>query len=77
VAILVDEAPRANAEFTTMALRTAPENRVIGSQTAGADGNVTYLTRPCGERTGLFRQSQRAPTDSDRAERDVIAGTRE
>ena len=48
VAILVDERTQSHAEFTVMALRTAPENRVIGSQTAGADGNVTRFFLPGG-----------------------------
>jgi C-terminal processing protease CtpA/Prc len=34
-----------------MALRTAQENKVIGSQTAGADGNVTVIALPDGVRT--------------------------
>jgi len=48
VAILVDERTQSHAEFSVMALRTAPENKVIGSQTAGADGNITRLTLPGG-----------------------------
>jgi C-terminal processing protease CtpA/Prc len=51
IAILVDERTQSHAEFTAMALRTAPQNKVIGSQTAGADGNVTYLMLPGGVRT--------------------------
>lgn len=51
VAILVDERTQSHAEFSVMALRTAPENKVIGSQTAGADGNVTTLMLPGGVRT--------------------------
>ena len=51
VAILVDERTQSHAEFTAMALRTAPQNKVIGSQTAGADGNVTFLSLPGGIRT--------------------------
>jgi C-terminal processing protease CtpA/Prc len=51
VAILVDETTQSHAEFTVMALRTAPENWVIGSQTAGADGNVTLFSLPGGIRT--------------------------
>jgi carboxyl-terminal processing protease len=51
VAILIDERTQSHAEFTTMALRTAPSNKVIGSQTAGADGNVTFLSLPGGIRT--------------------------
>jgi carboxyl-terminal processing protease len=46
VAILVDERTQSHAEFTAMALRTAPQSKVIGSQTAGADGNVTFLSLP-------------------------------
>jgi len=48
VAILVDERTQSHSEFTTMALRTAPENKVIGSQTAGADGDVTSMQLPGG-----------------------------
>lgn len=51
VAILVDERTQSHAEFSVMALRTAPQNRVIGSQTAGADGNITRLSLPSGFRT--------------------------
>ena len=36
-----------------MALRTAPDNKVIGSQTAGADGNITRFFLPGGI-TALF-----------------------
>ena len=53
IAILVDERTQSHAEFTTMALRTSPQNKVIGSQTAGADGNVTSLVLPGGIRTGF------------------------
>jgi C-terminal processing protease CtpA/Prc len=48
VAILVDERTQSHAEFSVMALRTAPDNKVIGSQTAGADGNVTRFFLPGG-----------------------------
>ena len=51
VAILVDERTQSHAEFSVMALRTSPQNKVIGSQTAGADGNITRLTLPSGFRT--------------------------
>jgi C-terminal processing protease CtpA/Prc len=36
-----------------MALRLAPEAKVFGSQTAGADGNVSTLDLPGGIRTRL------------------------
>ena len=51
IAILIDERTQSHAEFSVMALRTSPENKVIGSQTAGADGNITRLTLPGGFRT--------------------------
>ena len=51
VAILVDERTQSHAEFSVMALRTSPQNKVIGSQTAGADGNITWLSLPGGIRT--------------------------
>ena len=46
VVMLIDERTQSHAEFTTMALQTAPDATIIGSQTAGADGNVSYLYLP-------------------------------
>lgn len=40
-----------HAEFTLMALRTAPDVTVVGSPTAGADGNVSLIALPGGLRT--------------------------
>lgn len=34
-----------------MALRTAPDVTIVGSPTAGADGNVSLITLPGGVRT--------------------------
>jgi C-terminal processing protease CtpA/Prc len=48
VVILVDEITQSQAEYTTMALRTAPGAIVIGSTTAGADGNVSTVPLPAG-----------------------------
>ena len=48
VAILVDEVTQSQAEYTTMAFRTAPGAIVIGSTTAGADGNVSTVPLPGG-----------------------------
>jgi C-terminal processing protease CtpA/Prc len=39
---------QSQAEYTTMALRTAPRATVIGSTTAGADGNVSQFFLPGG-----------------------------
>ena len=46
VVILVNEITQSNAEYTTMALRVAPKTLVIGSTTAGADGNVSRISLP-------------------------------
>lgn len=39
--VLVNENTQSSAEFHTMAFQTAPNVKVLGSTTAGADGNVT------------------------------------
>ena len=46
VVILVNETTQSQAEYTTMALRAAPQATVVGSTTAGADGNVSQITLP-------------------------------
>jgi C-terminal processing protease CtpA/Prc len=46
VILLCNETSQSHAEFTLMALQTAPNVTTIGSQTAGADGNVSLLTFP-------------------------------
>lgn len=48
IVILVNEQSQSQAEYTTMALRTAPNSVVMGSQTAGADGNISYVPFPGG-----------------------------
>jgi C-terminal processing protease CtpA/Prc len=51
VIILVNENTQSQAEYTAMALRVAPNAKVIGSQTAGADGNVSAFFLPGGIKT--------------------------
>ena len=46
VVILINEITQSQAEYTTMALRVAPRATVVGSTTAGADGNVSQITLP-------------------------------
>jgi hypothetical protein len=46
--IIVNEVTQSSAEYHTMAFRTAPGAKVIGSTTAGADGNVSRLSLPGG-----------------------------
>jgi C-terminal processing protease CtpA/Prc len=48
VVILINETTQSQAEYTTMAFRTAPRSTVIGSTTAGADGNVSQFALPGG-----------------------------
>lgn len=46
VVILINELTQSQAEYTTMAFRTAPGALVVGSTTAGADGNVSGFLLP-------------------------------
>ncbi|MGA3226796.1 MAG: S41 family peptidase [Acidobacteriaceae bacterium] len=46
VAILVDETSQSQAEYTAMALRAMPNAIVVGSTTAGADGDVSLIHLP-------------------------------
>ncbi len=48
VVILVNEQTQSAAEYTVMALSQVPNSVVIGSQTAGADGNVSHIFLPGG-----------------------------
>jgi C-terminal processing protease CtpA/Prc len=64
VVVLVDEVSQSQAEYTTMAFRAAPRTVVVGSTTAGADGNVTSVPLPGGLATmfsglGVFYPDKR------------------
>lgn len=48
VVIMVNERTQSNLEYKAMIIAAAHQAHVIGSQTAGADGNVTQLTLPGG-----------------------------
>lgn len=48
VVVIVNAETQSQGEFTTMAFQSSPNVKVIGSQTAGADGNVTAITLPGG-----------------------------
>jgi hypothetical protein len=48
IAILVDEASMSQSEYTAMAFRAAPDAVVVGSTTAGANGNVATFALPGG-----------------------------
>lgn len=86
VVLLVDERTQSHAELTTMALRTAPRAVVIGSPTAGANGNISILMLPGGISTwfsGLGfthpdgRDMQRTGIVPDIAVKPTIRGIRE
>jgi C-terminal processing protease CtpA/Prc len=85
VVVLVDETSLSQAEYTTMAFRAAPQTVVVGSTTAGADGNVSRIVLPGGLRTaisgiGVFypdkRPTQRIGIVPDVEARPTIAGIR-
>ena len=85
VVLLFNETTQSHAEFTCMALQTAPNVKCIGSQTAGADGNVTIITFPGGQKSyitglGVFypdgRPTQRVGIIPDIEVHPTIAGIR-
>ena len=85
VVILVDEVTQSSAEYTSMAFRIAPGALVVGSTTAGADGNVSSIPLPGGLRSmisglGVFypdkRPTQRVGIVPDVEVRPTIAGVR-
>jgi len=51
VVVLINELSQSQAEYTAMAFRAAPNSTIIGSTTAGADGNVSRIVLPGGLRT--------------------------
>lgn len=53
VVLLVNEWTQSQSEFTAMALATIPGAIVLGSQTAGADGNYSRIILPGGFKTGM------------------------
>ncbi|MCP4150604.1 MAG: hypothetical protein GY757_22850, partial [bacterium] len=85
VIILEDESTLSRAEFTVMALQTAPNSTIIGSQTAGADGNVSSFYLPGSIKTmftgiGVFypdgSPTQRIGIVPDIVARPTVAGIR-
>jgi len=51
--VLVNEFTQSSAEFTAMAFRSGVNTTIIGSTTAGADGNVSTIFLPGGLRTWI------------------------
>jgi len=86
VVVLVDEITMSSAEYTGMALRAGPGAIVVGSTTAGADGNVSTVPLPGGLQSwisgiGVFypdrKPTQRVGIVPDIEARPTIAGIRE
>ncbi|MFT3979518.1 MAG: S41 family peptidase [Ferruginibacter sp.] len=85
VILLFNESSQSHAEFTIMALQTAPHVVSIGSQTSGADGNVSYIVLPGNYKTlftgiGVFypdgKETQRVGIVPDIVVKPTIAGIR-
>lgn len=86
VVILINETTQSQAEYTTMAFRVAPNAKVIGSTTAGADGNVSGFNLPSSISTGISgigvyhpdgRETQRVGIIPDIELRPTIKGIKE
>ena len=85
VVVLVNEKSRSAAEYTAMGLQATPHCTLLGSQTAGADGNTTPITLPGGLKTlmtgiGIYypngRETQRVGLAIDVPVRPTVAGLR-
>ena len=86
VVILINEISQSSAEFHTMAYRVNPNATVIGSTTAGADGNVSQFYLPGGISTmisgiGVYypngKETQRIGIIPDIELKPTIQGIRE
>jgi membrane-associated protease RseP (regulator of RpoE activity) len=84
--ILVNEYTQSHAEYVAMKYRCAPNTTIIGSQTAGADGNVSEILLPGGLKTdisgvGIYypdgRETQRIGIVPDIEVKPTIKGIRE
>lgn len=51
--VIVNEETQSSAEYHAMAFRVGNNTTIIGSQTAGADGNVSEITLPGGLKTWI------------------------
>lgn len=51
IVVLVNETTQSSAEYQTMAFQACPNTIVVGSQTAGADGNAAWIPLPRGVKT--------------------------
>ncbi len=86
VVIIVNENTISQAEFTAMALQKAPKATVLGSTTAAADGNVSFIQLPGNIITAITglgvyyedgRETQRVGVDIHTICRPTIAGIKD
>ena len=86
VVVLVNEISQSQAEYTSMGFRAGVNTTIIGSTTAGADGNVSNIPLPGGMRTmisgiGVYypdgKETQRVGIVPDLEIRPTIQGIRE
>ncbi len=86
VVVLMDESTQSQAEFVVMIAQTAPNVKCIGSQTAGADGNVSIIVFPGNLKTkmtgiGVYypdgRETQRIGIVPDIEVKPTIKGIKE
>jgi len=86
VVVIVNAVTQSQAEYTTMAFQSSPNVTVIGSTTAGADGNVSQIFLPGGISTmlsgiGVFypdgSETQRKGVRVDEHIEPTIAGIKE
>jgi len=53
IVVLIDENSQSASEFQCMAFRTIPEVTVVGRNSAGADGNISWIPLPFGLKTAF------------------------
>ncbi len=84
--VIVNEATISQAEYTAMAFRAGDNTTIIGSQTQGADGNVSLIPLPGGIKSGFSgigvyypdgRETQRIGIVPDIEVKPTIQGIRE
>jgi len=84
--VIVNEVTQSSAEYAAMAFRAGANTTIIGSQTAGADGNVSQIFLPGGLMTyisgiGIYypdgRQTQRIGIVPDIVVKPTIKGIQE
>ncbi|WP_316735841.1 S41 family peptidase [Pedobacter aquatilis] len=64
VVVIVNSDTQSQGEFTAMALQSSPNVKVIGSQTAGADGDITAIVLPGGILTMISSRGIYYPDNS-------------